>query len=219
MADCFIFKYGSINNHLKNYLPKPYGLTNYFDYQIGVNVADKTWIDCISSEICVSNGDFNLDTDYLSMNNNYFSIGYNNGLYAYTIYAIVQATEYISGWNSLVASYGKAPQFNLCSNNGNLSIGAGSTSGIINTSIAAYGEWHVCCLSSCENRGELYIDGVKQGNYTGYAYPRYTNDYPINFGYGNIKMIAICSNTTHGSDVILENSLFLKNKYVSEAGA
>ena len=201
--------------NLSELLPKSIGLTHFFDYQNGVDITNKTWTDRVSGVVCTADGDFNVSENCLEMDGKAFSLGYGEGLSAHTIYAIVCAKEYVSGWMSFIAAYGDTPQFNLCNYSGKLAIGAGVASGIYKEgTIPAYDEWHVCCITADEGFGAFYIDGIMKYSYNGYAKPQYTNQLPLYFGYGNIKMMAVCPNVAHSEKIVAENSEYLKSKYI-----
>lgn len=217
MADCYIVRrWGTGGGKNQDLLPNPFGLTHFFDYKNGVDVTNKTWTDMVSGTVCSADGEFNLTESYLEMNDKSFSLNYGSGISTYTIYAIVCETEYKYDWASFVADYGNSPQFNICNRYGTLAIGAGSADGVYNSSnVKSYGEWHVCCITLDEKFGIFYIDGVIKFSYNGYAIPKFTTEHPLFFGYGNIKMLAVCPNVAHSQKIIAENSQYLTSKYIT----
>lgn len=196
-------------------LPKPIGLTAFFSYENGIDTVNNTWSDMVDGIVSAADGVFGLTEDYITMDGTAFSLGFGAGLSAHTIYGIVCAADYASGWTSLIASYGSTPQFNACSANGKLGIGSGSTYGRYIGTVPSYGEWHVCCITADEGYGAFYIDGNMVYSYNGYSKPQYTDAQPLCFGYGNIKMLAVCANIAHGADLVKENSEYLKAAYIT----
>lgn len=196
-------------------LPNPMGLTIFFDYKNGVDTTSNTWTDMVSGTTYTATGAFTLTEDCIEMNGKTFSMNYGEGISAFTIYAIVCNAKYISGWSGFIGEYGNTPQFNLANNNGRLAIGSGTGSGQYTSNVKSYEEWHVCCITLNETFGAFYIDGTKVYSYNGYAIPRFTTSYPLIFGYGNIKMMAICPNVAHGLDIVSQNSEYLNSKYIT----
>ena len=200
------------DNKYATLMPKPYGITEYFDYQYNVDVDKKTWGSICGNKI-LTNNSFNNNNEYLSLNGE-FICEYNDDVYAHSIYTIIQSSQLISDWYGLVAAYGDVPQFNLCNHAGYLAIGAGSSTGAYTSNVKSYDEWHVCCITLNNNYGTFYIDGNKM--YYNYKYntPQFgvNNALKIGNAYANIKMIAICK-AAHGINTVYENSMHLKNKY------
>lgn len=205
---------GGDDNEIK-LMPFAAGLTCYFDYRYGVNVAEKTWTDRVNNAVCSADGDFERAADHIKMNESSFALSFESGLSSYTIYAIICADQNTSGWTSLVADYGATPQFNLCNNSGMLAIGAGTTYGRYISNVPSYNEWHVACLTLDEGFGVFYIDGVRKNSYDGYSKPRFKADYPLRFGYGNIKLLAVCENVAHGQAAVQANSEWLRANYIN----
>lgn len=205
---------GGDDNEIK-LMPFAAGLSRYFDYRYGVSPAAKTWTDRVNNAVCSADGDFEKAADHIKMNESSFALSFDGGLSSYTIYAIICADQNTSGWTSLVADYGATPQFNLCNNSGMLAIGAGTTYGRYISNIPSYGEWHVACLTLDEGFGVCYIDGIRKNSYDGYSKPRFKADYPLCFGYGDVKLLAVCENVAHGQAAVQTNSEWLRANYIN----
>ena len=52
-------------------------------------------------------------------------------------------------------------------------------------------------------------------SYNEYTIPKFTTSNPLIFGYGNIKMMAVCPNVAHSPDIISKNSEYLISKYIT----
>lgn len=201
------------DNKYATLMPKPYGITEYFDYQYNVDVDKKTWGSICGNKI-ITNKNFNKNNEYLSLNDE-FICAYNEDVYAHSIYSIIQTSQLISGWHTLIGAFGSPPQFNLCSHDGYLAIGAGTSNGAYTSTVKSYNEWHVCCITLNNSYGTFYIDGDKIYNYEEYNTPQFggvNNQLKIGYIYDNIKMIAICK-AAHGMNTVYENSMYLKSKY------
>ena len=203
---------GNENNESNNLLPKPYGLTDYFDYQYNADVNKKTWGSICGDRILTNNG-FSKNNECLSLADKFIT-ECNDDIYAHSIYTIFQSTKIVSGWSGVICGYGNAPQFNICTNNGRLAIGTGSTYGSYTSNVWGYDEWHVCCITLNNGFGTFYIDGNKEYEYNGYTIPQFGANIPLHIGESvvNIKMLAICK-ATHGKNTVYENSMHLKTKY------
>ena len=199
-------------------LPKPYALSDYWEFTQNVDAEQKSWKSTISGKVITGGGKITQTADYVQFTEQFTcSFG---PLYAFTVYAIIRAEEYIDGRRDLVAtSYGATPYFNVGSYNGSFDILTSSDgSPMLYTNVPAYGEWHVVAMAfegTCNyGKGSLFLDGVvRNQSYNYYApYPSPTEGV-FYFG-GQCKAITICPGVAHGQDIVAENSAFLQQKYL-----
>lgn len=199
-------------------LPKPYALTDFWDFTQNVDTNLNSWKSLMSEKAITGDGVLSQTEDFVRFSEQ-FTCSY-NPLYAFTIYAIIRAPEYVSGSYDLIAtSYGNTPYFNVGSYNGTFDIITSSQAQqMLYTNVPAYGEWHVVAMTfegTCNyGKGSLFLDGtVRNQQYNYYApYPSPTEG--AFYFAGECKAIAVCPGVSHGQDIVAENSAFLQQKYL-----
>lgn len=199
-------------------LPKPYALSDFWDYTQNVDISQNLWESLMSDNTITGDGTLMQTADFVQFSEQ-FICSYNQ-LYAFTVYAIIRAPEYVSGCYDLIASsYGSTPHFNVSSYNGTFDIITSSQSQqMLYTNIPAYGEWHVVAMTydgTCNfGKGSLFLDGIVRNQQYNYYAPYPSPTEGAFYFAGQCKAIAICTGVSHGQDVVSENSAYLKQKYL-----
>lgn len=201
-----------------NLLPKPYALTDFWDFTQNVDTDKNSWKSLMSEKTITGNGVLTHSADYIQFSEQFICEYYPQ--YAFTVYAIIRAPEYVGGCYDLIAtSYGNTPYFNVGSYNGTFDIITSSQSQqMLYTNVPAYAEWHVVAMTfegTCNyGKGSLFLDGtVRNQSYNYYApYPSPTEG--AFYFAGQCKAIAICPDVAHGENIVAENSAFLQQKYL-----
>lgn len=201
-----------------NLLPKPYALTDFWDFTQNVDTDKNSWKSLMSEKTITGNGVLTHSADYIQFSEQFICEYYPQ--YAFTVYAIIRAPEYVGGCYDLIAtSYGNTPYFNVGSYNGTFDIiTSPQAQQMLYTNVPAYGEWHVVAMTfegTCNyGKGSLFLDGtVRNQSYNYYApYPSPTEG--AFYFAGQCKAIAICPDVAHGENIVAENSAFLQQKYL-----
>ncbi len=199
-------------------LPKPYALTDFWDFTQNVDTDRNSWKSLMSEKAITGSGVLTHSADFIRFSEQFFCEYYPQ--YAFTVYAIIRTPEYVSGSYDLIAtSYENTPYFNIGSYNGTFDIITSSQSQqMLYTNVPAYGEWHVVAMTfegTCNyGKGSLFLDGtVRNQSYNYYApYPSPTEG--AFYFAGQCKAIAICPDVAHGENIVAENSAFLQQKYL-----
>ncbi len=98
-------------------LPKPYALSDFWDFTQNVDTDRNSWKSLMSEKAITGDGVL-MQTEEFVQFSEQFTCSH-NPLYAFTIYAIIRAPEYVSGcYDSIATSYENTPYFNVGSYNG-----------------------------------------------------------------------------------------------------
>ncbi|MGN0651144.1 MAG: hypothetical protein ACI4KM_11960, partial [Oscillospiraceae bacterium] len=195
-------------------LPKPYALTDFWDFTQNVDTDRNSWKSLMSEKTITGSGVLTHSADYIQFSEQFICEYY--PLFAFTVYAIIRAPEYVSGSYDLIAtSYGNTPYFNVGSYNGTFDIiTSPQAQQMLYTNVPAYGEWHVVAMTfegTCNyGKGSLFLDGTVRNQFYNYYAPYPAPAEGAFYFAGQCKAIAICPDVAHGENIVAENSAFLQ---------
>ena len=198
-----------------SFLPKPYALTDYWVFS---QYADSGSWKSVMSNSAFSGAGISILDSHVSVSE---QLSCNFGrLHAFSIYVVFRADADSASVRELIStSHGEAPQFNLCSFNGNLDIVTAEGGWCLLYLQVPANEWHTVAMTfegACGyGKGALYIDGVIRNYYYNFYAP-YPSPVDGNiYISGQYKTFAVCRGCAHGEDVVAENSEFLRKKYLN----